>query len=226
MAELMPVPEVAAGATEVVVSEWLVKPGDQVTAGASVAVVETEKAVVEVVAETDATLLRILADAGSQVEVGAPMALLGSAAEAAGDIVALLAALGVHVGPAAGPGAAATGASAQPETPTPTATASPHAEQPAHRPFISPLARKMLKQAGLSADGVTGTGPNGRIRRRDVEAAIAAARDQAAARPSSDPAPADPEPVAPAAVAVSQGPWTEIPHSRLRRAIEIGRAHV
>ena len=222
MAELMPVPEVAAGAAEVVVSEWLVKPGDQVKAGASVAVIETEKAVVEVVAETDGTILRILADAGSQVEVGAPMALLGSAAEAGADIAALLAALGVSAGPASGPGAAAASrTSAQPETPTPGSAVPPlsESEQAVRWPFISPLARKMLKQAGLSADGVTGTGPNGRIRRRDVEAAIAAARDQAAARPSSDPAPADPEPVAPAAVAVSQGPWTEIPHSRLRRAI-------
>ena len=214
MAELMPVPEVAAGATEVVVSEWLVKPGDQVTAGASVAVVETEKAVVEVVAETDATLLRILADAGSQVEVGAPMALLGSAAEAAGDIVALLAALGVHVGPAGGPDAAATGASAQPETPTPITITPQHAEQPARRPFISPLARKMLKQAGLSADGITGTGPGGRIRRRDVETAISAARDRTAAQQT-----ADPERVTPVAATSSQGPWTEIPHTRLRRAI-------
>jgi pyruvate dehydrogenase E2 component (dihydrolipoamide acetyltransferase) len=223
MAELMPVPEVAAGAAEVVISEWLVKPGDHVSAGAPVAVLETEKAVVEVEAENDATLLRILADAGAHVAVGAPMALLGSAAEAAGDIDALLAALGVSAGPANGPGpsAAASDAAAQPEPPTPTTTATPRGEQAARRPFISPLARKMLKEAGLSTDGITGTGPGGRIRRRDVEAASSAARHQTPAQRPTQAAPAEPETetVTPVTTAPSQGPWTEIPHSRLRRAI-------
>jgi len=218
MAELMPVPEVAAGAAEVVISQWLVKPGDRVTAGAPVAVIETEKAIVEVEAENDATLLRILADAGSQVAVGAPMALLGSAAEADGDIVALLAALGVSAGPANGPDAAASDAPAQPGTPAPTTTAPLGAEGAAPRLFISPLARKMLKEAGLSADGITGTGPGGRIRRHDVEAAISAARDQTPAQPA-EPAPAEPETVTAGTPAPSQGPWTEIPHSRLRRVI-------
>jgi pyruvate dehydrogenase E2 component (dihydrolipoamide acetyltransferase) len=227
MAELMPVPEVAAGAAEVVISEWLVKPGDQVAAGAPVAVIETDKAVVEVEAENDATLLRILAEAGSHVAVGAPLALLGTAAEANGDIAALLAALGVSADVANGPNAAAH---AETPIPPPTITASP-------RTFISPLARKMLKQAGLSADGVSGTGPGGRIRRRDVEAAISAARNQIPTSPAEQPAvaaPAEPEAVtpvttapvtstsvtsAPVTSAPSQGPWTETPHSRLRRAI-------
>ena len=223
MAELMPVPEVAAGAAEVVISEWLVKPGDQVAAGAPVAVIETDKAVVEVEADNDATLLRILADAGSHVTVGAPMALLGSAAEADGDIPALLAALGVSAGPANGAGAPASDASAHPETPTATTTAAPRADESARRPFISPLARKMLKQAGLSADGVSGTGPGGRIRRRDVEAAISAARNQTPTTPAQPSAVApvntDPVTAVPVATAPSQGPWTETPHSRLRRAI-------
>jgi pyruvate dehydrogenase E2 component (dihydrolipoamide acetyltransferase) len=90
MAELLPVPEVAAGATEVVISEWLVKQGDHVAAGTPIALIETDKAAVEVEAETDATLLRILADAGSHVDVGAPMALLGTSAEAGSDTDALL----------------------------------------------------------------------------------------------------------------------------------------
>jgi pyruvate dehydrogenase E2 component (dihydrolipoamide acetyltransferase) len=222
MAELMPVPEVAAGAAEVVISEWLVKPGDRVTAGAPVAVIETDKAVVEVEADNDATLLRILADAGSHVAVGAPLALLGTAAEAAGDIPALLAALGVYAGPANGTGAPVSDASAHPETPTATTADSARAVE-ARRPFISPLARKMLKEAGLSADGVSGTGPGGRIRRRDVEAAISAARNQTPTPPAQPAvvAPFNTAPVTavPVATAPSQGSWTETPHSRLRRAI-------
>ena len=216
MAELLPVPEVAAGATEVVISEWLVKQGDQVAVGTPIALIETDKAAVEVEAETDATLLRILADAGSHVEVGAPMALLGTAAEAGGDTNALLTALGVTA--AAGrPGAAESDAIRQRETPAPAAAAPPDADQAGPRLFISPLARKMLREAGLSADGIAGTGPNGRIRRVDVQAAMGVARQQAPA-PPAETAQAARE-TAPASAATSQGRWTEIPHSRLRRAI-------
>lgn len=218
MAELLPVPEVAAGATEVVISEWLVKQGDQVAVGTPIALIETDKAAVEVEAETDATLLRILADAGSHVEVGAPMALLGTAAEAGGDTNVLLTALGVTA--AAGrPGAAESDAIRQRETPAPAAAAPPDADQAGPRLFISPLARKMLREAGLSADGIAGTGPNGRIRRVDVQAAMGVARQQAPAPPAPPAETAETAETAPASAATSQGRWTEIPHSRLRRAI-------
>ena len=226
MAELLPVPEVAAGATEVVISEWLVKQGDHVPAGTPVALIETDKAAVEVEAETDATLLRILVDAGSQVEVGAPMALLGTAAEAGSDTDALLTALGVTA-TVGSPGAAGSDPSRQRETPAPAAAAPAHAGRAQRRLFISPLARKMLREAGLSADGIAGTGPNGRIRRVDVQAAVSAARPQAPAQPAETARPAETvvtaqaarETAAPATATASQGRWTEIPHTRLRRAI-------
>ena len=95
MAELFPVPEIAAGTTEIVVSDWLVEPGDAFKAGDPIAIIETEKAVVEVEAESDATLLRALIEAGKTAEVGAPMALIGSEEEVGGDLDALLADLGV-----------------------------------------------------------------------------------------------------------------------------------
>jgi pyruvate dehydrogenase E2 component (dihydrolipoamide acetyltransferase) len=224
MAELLPVPEVAAGATEVVISEWLVKQGDHVAAGTPVALIETDKAAVEVEAETDATLLRILADAGSQVEVGAPMALLGTAAEVGSDTDALLTALGVTA--PASPRAAESDASRHRETPA-AAAAPPHGDQARQRLFISPLARKMLREAGLSADGIAGTGPNGRIRRVDVQAAISAARQEAPAQLAATAQPSGTvvtaqavrETAVQASTATIQGRWTEIPHSRLRRAI-------
>jgi len=76
----------------------------------------------------------------------------------------------------------------------------------------------MLQDAGLSADEVSGTGPHGRIRRRDVEAAISAARDNGAGQPADHHATAAHETSAVPA-ATSEGRWTDIPHSRLRRAI-------
>jgi pyruvate dehydrogenase E2 component (dihydrolipoamide acetyltransferase) len=216
MAELLPVPEVAAGTNEIVVSDWLVEPGAAFKAGDLIAIIETEKAVVEVEAETDATLLRALVEAGKTAEVGAPMALIGSDEEAEGDLDALLADLGVsgqgRGQAAASPGAPQTpAASGAPETP-----ASPGA---GGRLFISPIARKLLKDAGLSPDGVKGSGPNGRIRRRDVEPIIAAATSGSSGVPASHVAETPDAPVPVEAAQSADARWTEVPHSRLRRAV-------
>lgn len=227
MAELLLVPEVAAGATEVVISEWLVEPGQEFEAGDPLAVIETEKAVVEVEAETSATLLKSLVPGGTQIEVGSPMALLGTAEEVGSDLEALLAELGASAltetpaprardvpeaeaeSPAPGqdPAPQALGSAA---TVTATGAAAPTAMPPTRR-FISPIARKRLREAGLDADGITGTGPNGRIVRRDVEAAIEAA-------PPASSGPAVPD-QAGIASATEAGAWTEVPHTRLRRAV-------
>lgn len=207
MATLLRMPEVAAGATEAVLSEWLVRENAPFAAGDPVAVVETDKASVEIAAETDAVILRTLAPAGTLVEVGSPLALLGGDGDQPGDADRLLGELGVG-----------------PPAPEPR-------EVPQFAPvqngriFITPLARKLLKEAGLTPDQVRGTGPNGRIVRRDVEAAIASAR-----RPTPTPAPAPAPASAPASAPVSPSVvrpvagvagdgFREIPHTRLRRAI-------
>ena len=85
MPELLLVPEVAAGATEVVIAEWLVQPGANYSAGDAVAVIETEKAVVEMEADKDGTLLKTLVEPGTEIEVGLPMALVGSADDVGSD---------------------------------------------------------------------------------------------------------------------------------------------
>jgi pyruvate dehydrogenase E2 component (dihydrolipoamide acetyltransferase) len=249
MAELLPVPEVAAGTNEIVVSDWLVEPGAAFKAGDLIAIIETEKAVVEVEAETDATLLRALVEAGKTAEVGAPMALIGSDEEADDDLDALLADLGVSGqggGQAAAPRrdvaepqaeppgprqdsapqeqasspAAQTAPSGAPQTPAasgaPETPASPGA---GGRRFISPIARKLLKDAGLSPDGIKGSGPNGRIRRRDVEPIIAAATSGSSGVPASHVAETPDAPVPVEAVQSAGAGWTEVPHSRLRRAV-------
>ncbi len=244
MAEIFPVPEIAAGTTEIVVAEWLVEPGVAFKVGDPIAVIETEKAVVEVEAEADACLLRALVDAGKTVEVGAPMALIGTEEEAGGDVDALLADLGVgdHAGgrPAPprrevddAPAEAPAGASdsprqpaAPPEPEAPAAAQTSATSDAGGRLFISPIARKLLKDAGLTPDGIQGSGPNGRIRRRDVEPIIAAAADTSSAEqapPATAPSTA-PEATgtAPAAAGTAPGAgagWTDVPHSRLRRAV-------
>jgi len=217
MAELLPVPEVAAGTTEVVVSDWLVKPGEAFKAGDAIVVIETEKAVVEVEAETDATLLRALVEAGKATEVGAPMALVGSPQEAGGDLDALLVDLGVsgrdhgrEATPRRDVAAQTPAASGAPETPTSPGTAG--------RIFISPIARKLLKDAGLSPDDIQGSGPNGRIRRRDVEPIIVAAARGSSGVTAPQMTPETPDAPVEAAPTTGAG-WTDVPHSRLRRAV-------
>lgn len=96
MADLMRVPEVAAGATDVVLAQWLVAEGASFAAGAPLAVIETDKAQVEVEADRAAVLLRVLVPEGAEVPVGGPMALFGEEAEIGTDLDVTLASLGVE----------------------------------------------------------------------------------------------------------------------------------
>lgn len=223
MAELFPVPEVAAGSTEVLLSEWTIAPGQGITRGEVIAVVETDKAVVEVEADRDATVLRLLAEAGSSVAVGAPLVLLGSSEEVEADLDALLAELGV--GGSSSPQAPVrreVPAASEPESAAaaaePAGPASSTRGATGARRFISPIARKLLVDAGVSSDAIEGTGPGGRIRRRDVEPAIQAARAAARAEAPSPP-PSKPEAAPAPTVDPAEGAWTDLPHSRLRRTI-------
>ena len=233
MAELLRVPEVAAGATEVILSEWLVKAAEKLTAGEAIAVVETEKAVVEIEAPSGAVLLRLLAESGTEVEVGAPLALLGTEAELDGDLDGMLAELG-FTGAGSKPAPARREVpDSEAESPAPGQDAPPQdldrvseeSSAETTRPdgstrlFVSPIARKLLREAGLSPEGLSGSGPNGRIVRKDVEAAL---KDPARQKPSPEAAapelPADQAPAAATASDDSQG-FEEVPHTRLRRAV-------
>ncbi len=233
MAELLRVPEVAAGATEVVLSEWLVKAGDTVTAGAAIAVVETEKAVVEIEAPSGAVLLRLLADSGTEVEVGAPLALLGTQAELDGDLDAILGDLGFVGGSAKPAPPRREVPESEEESPSPgqgappqdldrieeDPPASPDRPEGSTRLFVSPIARKLLREAGIPPEGLTGSGPHGRIVRKDVEAAL---RDRDSQKTSEDvtaperPAAASPTDSTPSSAGQD---FEEVPHTRLRRAV-------
>ncbi|MFG2357396.1 dihydrolipoamide acetyltransferase family protein [Streptomyces sp. NPDC048521] len=221
MPELMRVPEVAAGATHVVMGEWLVPEGTELTAGAALAVIETDKAQVEVEAETEAVLLRTLVRPGAQVAVGAPMALLGTHAEQGSDLDADLARLGVTDPAAADPAPPAASAppgagpaAASPATPPPPDTPSTEG-----RRFASPLARRLLRNAGIDISTVTGSGPGGRIVRRDAEAAVERAA-QAATPPARPPEPVSAARDTGGYITAGLGsPTHATPHSRLRLAI-------
>ncbi|MCA0330951.1 MAG: 2-oxo acid dehydrogenase subunit E2 [Actinobacteria bacterium] len=219
MPELMRMPGVAAGATEAILAAWNVEPGKPFAAGDVVVTVETDKAVVDVEAEADGVLLRVLADAGATVEVGGPIALLGVAGEQVDDVERVLAELGVE---GAEPAAVDEQVAAAPEeaseaavSPAPPAAA-PGATAPAPagggRVFASPLARKVAREAGVPLEQLAGTGPDGRIRRRDVDAYLAS-------RPAATPAAAAAATAPARAAVVDDAEYWDEPNSRMRTAI-------
>src|ERR1700712_697648 len=105
MPELLLMPEIAAAQTSAVLASWPVAVGKDFAARDVIATVETDKAVVDVEAEGDGVILRTLVAAGTEVDVGTPIALRAAPAEQVDDIDAVLAQLGVGA-PAAGNGAA------------------------------------------------------------------------------------------------------------------------
>src|SRR5262245_5265806 len=183
MARVLRMPGVAANATEAVLSEWLVEESADFGAADAIATVETEKAAVDVEADAAGRVLKTLVPPGAQVEVGDPIAVLGDPGEQVDDLDALLASLGV---------AMVTGAVVPERREVP-------AEPPRTRVFASPLARRLAKDAGLALEEIDGTGPRGRVLRRDVDAAVAK-QNGAAPRVAEDPA------------------YEVVPHSRVRKA--------
>ncbi|MFJ6084985.1 dihydrolipoamide acetyltransferase family protein [Streptomyces sp. NPDC092369] len=228
MAHLLRMPEVAANVTVAVLHEWFVAEGDSFAAFDPIVSVETDKALVDVEAETPGVVLRLVVPAGSQVDVGAPIALMGSADEQAGDIDALLAELGAGT-TSASPASERRTVAEPAATILPAAATSPlspAADQPAsstavhgERIFSSPLARRVAREAGLALDRINGTGPHGRITRRDVDAALAderARNEDAPDGESEDPAPTPMDLRSQPRVAAGH---TDAPHDRMRRAI-------
>ena len=153
-------------------AKWVVKEGDTVTSGDVLAEIETDKATMEVEAVDEGTIGKIMVDEGSEgVKVNAVIAVLLEEGESTADIGSA---------PAAAPKAEATPAAEAPKAeaapvvapaaPTP-ATAAPKAAS-GERVFSSPLARRIASQEGVDIASVTGTGPHGRIVKRDVEAAL------------------------------------------------------
>jgi len=203
MAEILRMPEIAANTTEALLASWLVEPETPFAAGDPLATVETEKAAVDVQAEADGVLLRVLVPEGTQVEVGTPLAVWGSPSEPAAVVEALLASLGVT--------------SSRPPNGTPNGT-SDSGGSPS-RIFTSPLARRLAREAGLGLAQVVGTGPGGRIRRRDVEAALAA-RPGAATPAARAPAPTAARPAGPQAAGYSDEPVSRIRQAIARRLTE------
>jgi pyruvate dehydrogenase E2 component (dihydrolipoamide acetyltransferase) len=212
MATNILMPALSPTMTEGTLARWLKKEGDQVKAGEIIAEIETDKATMEVEAVDEGILGKILVPGGT-------------AAVKVNDVIAVLVEPGESVGAAPAAKPVAVAAAAPAAAPAPALVAAPAAQAPvalAHaapasgdRAVASPLAKRMAQQAGLDLSRVRGSGPNGRIVKADVEAALAKGpAPQAAAAP----APAARMPAAPVNTA-ALGAHSAVPHSTMRKVI-------
>jgi pyruvate dehydrogenase E2 component (dihydrolipoamide acetyltransferase) len=235
MARLLRIPQISAGATEAVLAGWPVAENVPYSAADVIATVETAKAVIDIEAEEAGVILRRLVPEGASVEVGQPIAVIGVPGERAEDVGDVLRAAGVSTGvsddvpasaasavetagPASGGPANTVPASTGPARTVPASTAVTRGgpglaiAQPEEtgRIFSSPLARRLARDGELDLTVIAGTGPNGRIMRRDVEQAIRTGRTVPAADAGRSPR---------SAAQPAPSRFKAVPHSRVRQAI-------
>jgi pyruvate dehydrogenase E2 component (dihydrolipoamide acetyltransferase) len=213
--------------------EWKKGEGEPVAVGDVLAEVETDKAVMELVARAGGTLLKQVVPAGTTVPVSQLVALIGEPGEAVENGRPTAAqeqatqpapdqSRPVSMPPA--PRAAAASEAAPATTARAPAPLRAPAPSVASRVKASPLARRIAAERGIDLSGIAGSGPEGRIVLRDLEGATApatAAATAGAARPAAPAAPpAKPIVPRPAVTRPSDGaPYTDVPLTQLRKTI-------
>jgi len=161
------VPKLSATMETATVLKWLKKPGERVKLGEPLVEIETDKAAIEVEAPADATLATIIAPEGAKVPIGAMLATLDAVGgPAPAPVSAPAAAKPAKPIPAA---PSAPSVSAAPAGPTPVPSLQRGAPIPP-RVLASPLARRLARESGIEIAALTGSGPHGRVRKRDVVA--------------------------------------------------------
>ncbi len=207
-------------------AKWLVKEGDSVAPGDVIAEIETDKATMEVEAVDEGVVAKILVPEGTEgVKVNAPIAVLAEEGE---DVSAAAASGGSapaadtpSAPPAPKPEEAAAPAPAPTPVPVPTPALAPAAKPQAaakgDRVFSSPLARRLAANAGLDISAIAGSGPHGRVIRRDVDAAIAGGVGKAETAPAPGPltAPSDEQVLK----LFEEGSYELVPHDNMRKII-------
>lgn len=208
-------PALSPTMTEGKLATWQKKEGDTIEAGDVIAEIETDKATMEVEAVDEGTLGKIVVEAGT--EGVAVNSVIGIILDEGEDKSAL-----DEVDTAA---ASAPQPEAKPEpAPEPAPSPDPAAAKPVasstgeDRIIASPLAKRIAADEGLELSGLSGSGPRGRIIKRDVEAALASggARKPAEATPAAAPSAAAP---APQIDDATLPPYEEIANSSMRKVI-------
>ncbi len=200
MAEVVRMPHMSDTMTEGVIVAWHKKVGDKVKTGDILAEIETDKAVMEFESFQEGTLLYIGAEKGKAVPVDSVIAVIGKEGE---DYKAALGNSGSAAKPAA---AKETKPEATPTTNTTTTTSTTAAVTDTGRTKISPLAKKMATDAGINLAQVKGSGDDGRIVKRDIEAFLTGAPKSA-------------QPAAVTPFVAGKESYEDVPLSQMRKTI-------
>lgn len=234
MAEKFLMPKLSPTMEEGQISRWVKNEGDKFDANEPLAEVDTDKATMEMTALSGGTLLKILKQAGDTAALGEPIAIIGQAGE---DIAALLSEVSTNgaakaeppasaggeqqaekpaekteePGAKSVPPAVAGGSSQLASTPAPAA---PHSAirtpQSNGRMIVSPIAARMAADNGIDLRSIFGSGPNGRIIKRDIEEALAGENQ----KPKTN----DQKPFTPSTI-VGASPFRDEPTSKMRSVI-------
>ncbi|MEB3284887.1 MAG: dihydrolipoamide acetyltransferase family protein [Candidatus Sericytochromatia bacterium] len=184
---------------------WLKQEGEPVNKGEPVAEIETDKVAIEIEAFASGVLAKILVGPGESAAVGAPIGVIGEPGEKVDTP-------SVQTAPPAPEPTAEPQGAPPPAMPKPSPSPAPPAVGSEQRIFASPLARRMASEQGIGLEQVQGSGPKGRIVKRDVETALEAASTRMGSMATS------PEPLA-MAPKVADASGRREPLSGMRRAI-------
>ncbi len=209
-------------------AKWHVKAGDKIEPGQVIAEIETDKATMEVEAVDEGVISEILVPEGSQgVKVNTPIATLAGEGEKAapkkapaatppppaGEVLSEAKGRGASASPSSSP---LSQAAAQPAS----SPASGGAVKGARNPS-SPLARRLAQQSGIDLSGLSGSGPNGRVVKRDIEAAMEKrplAESRSLVVPNGAPPPALPHKTL-EQMGVAPGSYDLVPLDMMRKVI-------
>jgi pyruvate dehydrogenase E2 component (dihydrolipoamide acetyltransferase) len=193
MATKVIMPKLSPTMEEGQISRWLKKEGDKVSMGEPLAEIDTDKATMEMQALANGVLLKILIGEGEAAPLGQLIAVVGEPNE---DIASLLSEAPAAAAkqpepkpepekapeqPAPAPQAKAAAASAQPQPSVSNGRQPQPAASDSGRMIVSPLAARMAAEAGIDLRSLQGSGPGGRIIKKDIEAAMSQPKAEAAA---------------------------------------------
>ncbi len=194
MAETITMPKLGFDMAEGTLIRWVKKEGEEVNKGDVLAEIETDKATVEVESTASGVVRKLLVDEGAVVPINTPIAMVGTKDEK------------IEV-PAAAPAGAKPEVkeAAAPPIPQPVPSQQTAMNEP---PKVSPLAKRLAREQNVDLGRIQGSGPGGRIVRRDIETALQHPR-----------VPAAPPPAAPSIHLLASLKEETIPMSKLRTAI-------
>jgi pyruvate dehydrogenase E2 component (dihydrolipoamide acetyltransferase) len=223
MATKVIMPKLSPTMEEGQIARWLKKEGDKVAMGEPLAEIDTDKATMEMQALAEGVLRKIIIGEGQSAPLGEPIAIIGAADE---DISSLLSAAPTPAkqeapapekqpepapAPQPAPPQAQAAAAGTPNNGRQAATAAP---AQSGRLIVSPLAARMAAESGLDLRSVQGSGPGGRIIKKDIEAALS----QPQAAPQKYPRAVERAQFQPAQVATASA-YRDEPATQIRQTI-------